>query len=76
MSVSFHAGSPGAILSGYRITIAILLRRIGRLIDKWVADTIARREREVAGSMRHGLGECNGASVRKLSRSGQDEPTR
>jgi len=29
MSLSFHVGSPGAIPSGYRITAAILLRRIG-----------------------------------------------
>jgi hypothetical protein len=53
MSLSFHAGSPGAIPSGYRIAAAILLRRIGRLIDNWVAGMIARRAREVASSMLH-----------------------
>jgi hypothetical protein len=50
MSLLFHAGSPGAIPSSYRITVAILLRRIGRLIDSWVAGIIARREREVANA--------------------------
>ena len=57
MSLSFHVGSPGAIPSGYRITAAILLRRMGRLIDNWVAEIIARREREVARSMLHGFSE-------------------
>lgn len=57
MSLSFHAGSPGAIPPGYRIAAAILLRRIGRLIDNWVAEIIARREREVASSMLHGFGK-------------------
>jgi hypothetical protein len=53
MSALFHAGSPGAFPS-YRIAAAVLLRRVGRLIDSWVAGVIARRERELANSMRHG----------------------
>lgn len=57
MRVSFHAGSPGAIPSGYRIAAAILLRRIGRAIDNWVAGIIARREREVVSSMLHGFSD-------------------
>lgn len=57
MRVSFHAGSPGAIPPGYRIAAAILLRRIGRVIDNWVAGIIARREREVASAMFHGFTE-------------------
>lgn len=54
MSLSFHAGSPGTTPSGCRIAAAILLRRIGRLVDNWVAEIIARRAREVASSMLHG----------------------
>ncbi|MES2601888.1 MAG: DUF1127 domain-containing protein [Pseudomonadota bacterium] len=51
MSLSFHAGSSGTIPSGYRRTAAVLLRRAGRLIDNWVAATIARREHQVMTAM-------------------------
>lgn len=52
----FHAGSFGAMTSEYYPrAAAVLLRRIGRWIDNWVADRIARCERDVAGSMLHDL---------------------
>ena len=51
MSLLFHAGSSGTITSSYRRTAAILLRRACRLIDSWVAATIARRERQIMKAM-------------------------
>lgn len=53
MNLLFYAGSSGTIASGYRRTAVVLLRRAGRLIDNWVAATIARREREVVKAMLH-----------------------
>lgn len=51
MNLLFYAGSSGTIASGYRKTAAVLLRRAGRLINNWVAATIAHREREVVKAM-------------------------
>lgn len=57
MSLQFQAGSSGATASGYRRMAAVLLRLVGRLVDNWVADIIARRERDVMRSMLHGFSD-------------------
>ena len=54
MSIVFYAGSSGTMT--YRRTLGMLLRRLERLVNRWVAASIARREREVASSMLPCLG--------------------
>lgn len=57
MTMLTHIGSSRTITSSFRRTVIVLLRRIGRRVDHWVAITIANRERQVVRSMLHGLND-------------------